>query len=108
MIKNNRTTSYVFTADPQSVADMMQIAVVKKTVKSINDSARLSHKYATRRAEYNGNPLPKAPKLYRVRLMSRGPRRSAAIADGQRKWAYDSSLPQRHATHFDIYIHEVH
>jgi hypothetical protein len=39
--------------------------------------------------------------------MGRGPRRSAAIADGQRRCAYDSSLPQRHATHFDIYIHEV-
>jgi outer membrane lipoprotein-sorting protein len=107
MIKSNRTTTYVFTADPQSVADMQQIEIVKRSVKSINDSARLSFKYATRRAEYHGNPLPKEPKLYRVRLMSRGPRRSAAIADGKRKWAYDSSLPQRHATHFDVYIHEV-
>jgi hypothetical protein len=107
MIKNNRTTSYVFTADPQSVADMQQIEIVKKAVKSINDSTRLSHKYAIRRAEYYGEPLPKAPKIYRVRLMGRGPRRSAAIADGQRRCAYDSSLPQRHATHFDIYIHEV-
>jgi len=107
MINHKRTTSYVFTADPQSVSDMMQIEIVKKSVKSINDSTRISHKWATRRAEYNGNPLPKEPKIYRVRLMARGPRRSAAIADGQRKWAYDSSLPQRHATHFDVYIHEA-
>ncbi len=103
----NRTTSYVFTADPQSVADIQQIALVKKSVKCINDSTKLVHKYATMRANYNGQPLPKAPVLYRVRLMSRGPRRAAARADGLRPWAYDSSLPQRHATHFDVYIHEV-
>jgi outer membrane lipoprotein-sorting protein len=107
MIKSNRTTSYVFTADPQSVTDMQQIEIVKKSVKSMNDTAKNSHKWAVRRAEYNGTPLPKAPTLYRVRLMARGPRRAAAIADGRRKWAYDSSLPQRHATHFDVYIHEV-
>lgn len=107
MIKNNRTSTYVFTADPQSVTDMQQIDLVKKSVKSINESTKLSHKHQTRRAEYYGNPLPKAPALYRVRLMARGPRRVAAIADGLRPSAYDSSLPQRHATHFDIYIHEV-
>lgn len=107
MIKNNRSSTYVFTADPQSAMDMQQIDLVKKSVKSINDSARNSHKWAIRRAEYNGNPLPKSPTLYRVRLMARGPRRQAAIADGLRKCAYDSSLPQRHATHFDVYIHEV-
>jgi hypothetical protein len=104
---NNRSSTYVFTADPQSATDMQQIDLVKKSVKSINDSAKNRHKWAVRRAEYNGTPLPKAPALYRVRLMARGPRRAAAIADGRRKWAYDSSLPQRHATHFDVYIHEV-
>jgi hypothetical protein len=107
MTKSNRTSSYVFTADPMSVSDMQHIAIVKKSVKCINDSAKLVHKYASARAAYHDEPAPKAPRLYRVRLMSRGPRRAAARADGVRTWAYDSSLPQRHATHFDIYIHEV-
>lgn len=107
MIKNNRTASYVFTADPLSVADMQQIGAVKRAVKAINDTARQSYKFAVRRAEYNGNPLPKAPTIYRVRLMGRGPRRVAARIDGVRSSAYDSSLPQRHATHFDVYIHEA-
>lgn len=107
MIKSNRTTSYVFTAHVESVSDMLQIDLVKRSVKSINDTARQSHKYAVRRAEYSGQPLPKAPKIYRVRLMGRGPRRVSARLDARHRTAYDSCLPQRHATHFDVYIHEV-
>ena len=108
MIKSNRTASYVFTADANSALDMEQIELVRKSVKSINDNARIAHKSAVYRAEYMRTPLPMKPKLYRVRLMSRGPRRAAAIADGLRPYAYDSSLPQRHATRFDVYIHEVY
>lgn len=107
MSKTKRTTSYVFTADPLSVEDMQRIELVKKSVKSINDTTRQSYRWAVRRAEYHGTPTPKMPPLYRVRLMARGPRRVNARADGLHRTAYDSSLPQRYATHFDIYIHEV-
>lgn len=113
MIKSNRTKSYVFTADVNSVIDMEQIALVKKTVKAINDSARESYRWAVRRAEANGSPLPKKPKIHRVRLMGRGPRK-AAYADnvangGYRVWSgYSCYLPQRYAERFDVYIAEVY
>jgi hypothetical protein len=113
MSKSNRTASYVFTADANSALDMEQIELVKKSVKSINDTARLAHKYAVRRAEYMRSPLPMKPKLYRVRLMPRGPRKASyannILNGGNRVWAgYNSYLPQRYATRFDVYIHEVY
>ena len=103
----NRTTSYIFTADPLSAADMQQIAIVKKTVRASNKLAMFNYKWACKRAEYNGTPMPKKPAQYRVRLMGRGPRRIHAKADGRHRTAYDSSLPQKYATRFDVYVHEV-
>jgi hypothetical protein len=102
-----RSTSYVFTADPMSASDMQQIAMIKKTVKSMNDQAKQSHYWAVKRAEYRGLPVPKAPDRYRVRLMGRGPRKQAALNDYGRSRAYDAYLPQRYATKFDVYIAKV-
>lgn len=107
MSKFVRSASYVFTADPQSVTDMQQIAIVKKSVKSMNDQAKQAHFYACRRAEYYGEPLPKAPRRYRVRLMGRGPRKQAALNDYGRSRAYDAYLPQQYAVKFDVYVSEV-
>ncbi len=107
MRKVNRSTSYVFTADPLSVADMEKIEIVKKTVRALNAEAKIAHGYAVRRAQYYGEPIPKAPTRKRVRLMGRGPRRQAAIQDYGRKHAYDAYLPQRYATRFDVYIADV-
>ena len=45
-----------------------------------------------------------ADRLKRVRLMPRGPRVEAAWQDYKSKRAYDSYLPMRHGTHFDVYI----
>jgi hypothetical protein len=73
----------------------------------MNDQAKQAHFYACRSAECYGEPLPKAPRRYRVRLMGRGPRCQVAIQDYGHKSAYDSYLPQRHATRFDVYINEV-
>lgn len=92
---------------------MEQIALVKKTVKSINDSARDSYRWAVRRAEAYGLPLPKKPKIHRVRLMGRGPRKAAYkdnIANGGNcVWSgYSSYLPQKYAVRFDVYIAEVY
>ena len=109
MNKFTRATSYVFTADHLSVEDMQRIDIVKKSVKSMNDQAKQSHKWAVKRAEYYGEEAPKAPKRYRVRLMGRGPRRVYANTNygGRYNTAYDSYLPQRYATRFDVYISEV-
>ena len=107
VLKRPRSNSYVFTADPNSVTDMQQIDLVKKTVKAMNDRAAENHKYACMRAKYYGQEMPKKPNRMRVRLMGRGPRRVAALADGCRRSQYDSYLPQAHATRFDVYIAEV-
>jgi hypothetical protein len=107
-----RTTSFIFTADANSAADIAQINIVKKTVKASNKLAKDSHKWACARAAHNGEVLPKAPKLYRVRLMGRGPR-ATAYADhvangGNRQWAgFRSYLPQKYAERFDVYVSEV-
>ena len=104
MTKFVRADSYVFTADPLSVSDMEKIDIVKKTVSAMNKQAKESHKWAVRRAEYYGEPIPQAPTRKRVRLMGRGPRRVHA---GVRNSRYDSYLPQRYATRFDVYIADV-
>ena len=45
--------------------------------------------------------------ILRIRIMPRGPRVAAAAKDGWNyKAAYYSYLPQRHATHFDVYVGE--
>jgi hypothetical protein len=106
-MKKERTSNYIFTADPQSVADMQQIAIVKKTVKAMNDAARQAHVYARRNAIFRCEPVPKAPTMKRVRLLGRGPRVQAALNDYGRRRAYDSYLPQRYATSFDVYIADV-
>lgn len=106
-MKKARSTSYIFTADPQSVSDMQQIEMIKKTVKAINASTRQAHYWACKRAEYHGEPMPKKPTMQRVRLMGRGPRKQAAINDYGRSRAYDSYLPQQYATRFDVYVADV-
>ena len=113
MTSNKRTSSYVMTADVNSACDMEQIALIKKAVKTINDGARQSHKWAVHRADYMRQPLPKKPKIYRVRLMPRGPRKEAYLDNlqngGHKVWSgYNSYLPQRYAKRFDVYIHEVY
>lgn len=112
MTKIIRSKSYVFTADVNSAADMQQIDIVKKSVKSMNATAKQAHVYACRRAEYRNEPLPKAPTRYRVRLMGRGPRK-ASYNDNLYKGGnpvshgYSIYLPQEYALKFDVYISEV-
>lgn len=104
-----RTDSYVMTADAMSVNDMAQIEIVRKTVRASNRIAKQIYKYAARTAKHLGNPMPKEPKIYRVRLMGRGPRKAAyqenLASGGQRVWSgYACYLPQKYATSFDVYI----
>lgn len=112
MTKNNRCDSYIFTADASSVSDMLQIEVVKKTVRAGNKIAMQNYKWAVRRAQFHGEPMPKKPAQYRVRLMGRGPRKEAYSDHlkngGYRMWqGFSSYLPQKYAERFDIYVHEV-
>jgi hypothetical protein len=107
-----RTGSYIMTADPMSVNDMAQIEIVRKTVRVSNRLAKQRHEWAVKSAKYFGEPLPKAPAMYRVRLMGRGPRAAAYkdhVANGGHKmWSgFASYLPQKYATSFDVYVSEV-
>ena len=102
-----RTSSYVFTADVNSAADMLQIETLRASIKAVNALAKETdrineYRYNSGYDDYN---LPNVPR-YRVSLMPRGPRQAAAIADGRSKYAYDSCLPLRHAKTIDVYIHE--
>jgi hypothetical protein len=102
-----RTKSFVFTADVNSVFDMMQIETLRSSIKSVNAMAKESDRINDYR--YNtgyDDMLPAVTPKYRVSLMPRGPRRAAAIADGVSKYSYDSCLPIRHAETIDVYIHE--
>lgn len=106
-----RTDSYIMTVDPLSANDMAQIEIVRKTVRASNKLAMQNYKYAVQTAKYFGNPMPKKPALYRVRLMSRGPRKAAyqdnLANGGNRVWSgYSCYLPQKYATSFDVYVNE--
>ena len=101
-----RTKSFVFTADVNSVFDMMQIETLRSSIKSVNAMAKETDRINDYRYQSGyDTDCTVAPK-YRVSLMPRGPRRVAAIADGRSPRAYDSCLPIRHAETIDVYIHE--
>ena len=106
-MKQVRASTYVFTADPNSVADMEKIEIIRKSVKSMNAQLLQAHKYAVRNAIFFDRPMPKKPQLYRTRLLGRGPRKDAALKDYGHARAYDAYLPQRYAVKFDVYIGEA-
>jgi len=102
-----RTKSFVFTADVNSVFDMMQIETLRSSIKSVNAMAKETDRINEYRYDTGWDDvLETSTPKYRVSLMPRGPRRVAAIADGRSPRAYDSCLPIRHAETIDVYIHE--
>lgn len=102
----SRTNSYVMTAHVKSAGDMLELQTVRNAIKTINKMAKQTDKINQYRYEsgYTDIQKPLTPK-YRVNVMPRGPRTSAAIADGRHPRAYDSTLPIRHAERLDVYIH---
>tara|TARA_Y100000385_G_scaffold34744_1_gene32649 strand:- start:249 stop:542 length:294 start_codon:yes stop_codon:yes gene_type:complete len=97
-MKNQNTrasTNYITTAHTASAGDMLEIELIRKTVKTINAENKWS--------ERNSNDLPR----YRVKLQARGARTAAAIADGKHPRKYDQSLPLRHAERLDVYVYKV-
>jgi hypothetical protein len=101
-----RTKSFVFTADVNSVFDMMQIETLRSSIKSVNAMAKETDRINDYRYQCGYDTDCTVTPKYRVSLMPRGPRRAAAVADGRSKYAYDSCLPIRHAETIDVYIHE--
>jgi len=90
-----RTPNYRFTIE--SLNDP-HLAALRKEVKRNNKAIRALARQTGREYYANG--------LKRVRLMPRGPRVEAAWTDYKSRRAYDSYLPMRHATHFDVYVQD--
>jgi hypothetical protein len=106
--KMNRSDSYQFTADVNSVNDMFLVEQVRKSVKCINKMAKQTemsqqYRYDSGWSDVEPQKLPR----YRVTIMPRGARTVHAIADGRSPRAYDSTLPIRHAERLDVYIHTL-
>jgi len=78
------------------------------TVTDKNDSDLIALKRMVRQHNKRvGNPYYYVPRL-RVSLRARGNRKVHAINDGLRARAYDQQLPHKYASHFDVYVSEVH
>lgn len=90
----DRTEAYQFTTtdlnDPR-------IAELKRKIAFTNKLSR----EATRGWNYNST----VHALWRVRCMPRGGRVEAAWGDYRSRRAYDSYLPHRHGSRFDVYVH---
>ena len=89
-----RTTDYKFTVDS---LDDKSLAAVKLSIKEHNKHIR-----AIRR-KYKKEDMGQ---ILRVHIMPRGPRKDAAIKDYKYSRAYDSYLPIRYGTHFDVYVRQ--
>jgi len=93
-----RTSSYRFTVKK---LDDPSLTALKKSIIENNKQIR------SMRRKYNRT----LGKLMRVSIMPRGPRAAAAVKDYNDKMttymrSYQSYLPQRHATHFDVYVQD--
>lgn len=86
-----RTDSYIFTADPMSVNDMQQIAIVRKTV-------AVSNKLARQRAKWTGEK----PTIYRVCLKARLGKKNPAYAKYRNQWV--KSIKLEDAQRIDVYV----
>ena len=86
-----RTEAYQFTTTNKNDE---RITELKRKIAFCNKLSREAS-----RDSYNNTVHP----LWRVRLMPRGRRVEAAWADFRSRRAYDSYLPIRHGSHFDVY-----
>jgi len=104
-----RTLNYVFTGMMESFSDCSRLDYTRETIAKTNKLAREEYKNAMRLYELGyRDEKPQKPRIFRVRLMARGPRKEAALRDGKRARAYDQYLPIRHGKWFDVYIHRVY
>ena len=95
MIFGDRTDAYQFTTEDRNDPE------IKSLKAKIAFANKLSREATRDSAQWSG----KVNALFRVRLMPRGPRVEAAWGDYRSRRAYDSYLPLRHGTHFDVYVH---
>ena len=87
-----RTSAYVFTADVNSVADMQQIEVVRKTIATVNRRNREVAKWTN-----------KEPEIFRVTLMARLGKNNPAYAS-KYKHQWIKSIKLEDAQRIDVYV----
>ena len=98
-MNKQRTSAYIFTADPLSVSDMQQIEIVRKTVRASNARAIQS-------AKWSG----KKPELFRVCLKGRIGKNNPFASIYRNKTTYwgrkghFQSIKLEHAQHIDVYV----
>lgn len=91
-MNKQRTSAYIFTADPLSVSDMQQIELVRKTVRASNARAIES-------AKWSG----KKPELFRVCLKGRIGKNNPFAPIYRSKGDYQS-IKLEHAQRIDVYV----
>ena len=96
--KNRRSLNYRFTTDSKTDPTVLEL---KERVKAHNADLRRA------KSRFNSVHISSL-RFKRVVLKARGPRKTAAILDGYKSAkAYQSYLPHKHATHFDVYVADV-
>lgn len=98
-----RTDNYIFTADPMSVNDMQQIAIVRRTVAVGNKLKMRTYMQQCRIAYYSDQDQPLPPTLHRVSLKGRLGKNNPAAAKYKGRF---QSIPLVDAQRIDVYIHE--
>jgi hypothetical protein len=72
------------------------VKALKQNAKQYNDRRKeLSQQYN----DINADPI-------RVRLMPRGPRVGPSLKDFGTRRSYDTYLPMKYATHYDVYVYD--
>ena len=92
--------SYIGTYWTACAGDMLEVSKIREVIKAVNKEAKMAEK-----SPWKNKAGVKFPR-YRVKLQGRGPRKEAAAKDGRGYYAYDQSLPLRHAKKVDLYIYE--
>lgn len=105
-----RTEDYRFTVTDLRDFELQQLKEAAKTHnKAVREAVRSGKAVIRTYSNRDDWSMPKVS-LMRVHIMPRGPRASSAKKDfdhttwySGRYGQYDSYLPQKHATHFDVY-----
>lgn len=72
------------------------VKALRQNAKQYNDRRKELSQYDN---DINADPI-------RVRLMPRGPRVGPSLKDFGTRRSYDTYLPMRYATHYDVYVYD--
>ena len=92
--------SYARSSDYRFTVTSLDDPILAGTKKAISVNNAYIRKM---RREYNKSDIGQ---IQRVHIMPRGPRKDNALKDYKYSRAYDSYLPKRYGTHFDVYVRQ--